>query len=76
MKKIISVATLVVLVFVGSALMEASAQTPPAPPATGNGGGGTPMGGNAPIGGGAALLIALGAGYAWKKLRNSGEEKI
>ena len=75
MKKIISVATLVVLVFVGSALMEASAQTPPAPPATGNPGG-TPMGGNAPIGGGAALLIALGAGYAWKKLRNSGEEKI
>ena len=47
---------------------QASAQAP-APPATGgNNPGDQPMGGHAPIGGGMLFLIAMGAGYAVKKV--------
>ena len=67
MKKIIK--SLIVIGLFLSLPLFVAAQTPPHP----NGGGGpgsgnTPVGGGAPIGGGVLIMIALGMGYASKKV--------
>ena len=79
MKKLLSIAVLVILC---SLPMVLSSQNPPHP--NGGGVGGAPTGsGNrvgdgplgAPVGSGTLILLALGAAYAGRKMRNSWESE-
>jgi hypothetical protein len=70
MKKIIKQAS--ILLLFAAMLLSATpllAQGPPPPPPSGHGAtGNQPVGGNAPIGSGLAILLAMGAAYAGKKV--------
>ncbi|MDD2962910.1 MAG: hypothetical protein PHQ65_11840 [Bacteroidales bacterium] len=76
MKEMIKSVVVILAITLSVAFSQAVfAQAPPAPPAAGAAGGGTPMGGGAaPIGGGIAILLALGAGYGYKKVMNANNQ--
>jgi hypothetical protein len=69
MKKIFNILMLSAILFAGVCVSNNASAQPPATPATGgNNPGDQPMGGHAPIGGGVLFLLAMGAGYAIKKV--------
>lgn len=75
MKKLLNILMLsAVLLAVVCSADQAMAQAPTPPPVGGTGSGDQPIGGSAPIGGGIMLLIAMGAGYAVKKVYKNNQE--
>ena len=75
MKKILSIFTLMIIMFLMTSPIKAQS-TEPGDPGTGPTPGDTPMGGGAPIGGGTLILLALGAAYGGKKLYSLKEEDL
>ena len=65
MKKLLSIITLVVIVFLTATPTFAQSTAPGDPGGTPTG---PPMGGGAPIGGGTLILLALGVAYGGKKV--------
>ncbi len=75
MKKLLSIFTLMVIMFLmtSPAFSQSANSEPPDP--GGNPTGETPVGGGAPIGGGTFILLALGAAYGGKKIYALKEEE-
>jgi hypothetical protein len=73
MKKILSIFTLMVVMFLMTNPLAAQSFEPGDPGGTPTG---PPMGGGAPIGGGTFILLALGATYGGKKLYTLQKEEV
>jgi len=72
MKKLLSIFTLMVVMFLMTNPLAAQQTSPGDPGGTPTG---PPMGGGAPIGGGTLILLALGAAYGGKKLHTLQKEE-
>ncbi len=71
----IKIAITLTLIFINFLSIPLLGQDPPPPPPDHNSSGNVP-GGGAPIGGGLLILVALGAGYAAKKVYNIQKWKL
>jgi len=68
MKKIVTTAILMVVMFLITSPLSAQSTHPGDPGGDPQAGGDPPLGGGAPIGGGTLILMALGVAYGGKKL--------